>query len=170
MLSRILAACPLALLACASTPKPAPAAAGAQSAAGAQPFFEESALPLHYPPFDRIHDSDYVPAFEAGMAEHLREAQAVARDSAAPTFENTFVPLEKSGRLLHRVQTVFNALSSANTDPAMQKIEAEMAPRLAAHRDQILLDPALFARVDGLYQKRAALGLDPESVQLIERY
>jgi peptidyl-dipeptidase Dcp len=179
---RTFAACSLALLACASSQKPAPAAAPQapveppKSAAAAQPpgatnpFFQESPLPLHYPPFDQIHDSDYLPAFEAGMAAHLREVQAIARDPAAPSFENTFVALEKAGRLLARVRTVFSALSAANTDPEMQKIEAQMAPKLAAHRDEILLDPSLFARVDGLYQRRAALGLDPESLQLVERY
>ena len=159
---RICAACSLALLACASARK--------QAAGTDNPFFQESPLPLHYPQFDQIHDADYLPAFEAGMAGHLQEVQAIAHDPAAPTFENTFVALEKAGRLLHRVQTVFGALSAANTDPEMQKIEAQLAPRLAAHRDAILLDAALFARVDALYQKRAQLGLDPESRQLVERY
>ena len=172
---RIVMAVSMALSACASTQKPAepraeaPAKA-AEAPAAANPFLEESPLPLHYPPFDRIHDSDYLPAFEAGMARHLEEVKAIAHDPAPPTFENTFIPLEKSGRLLRRVQTVFSALSGANTDPEMQKIEAQMAPRLSAHRDEIFLDPALFARIDALYQKRNQLGLDPESVQLIDRY
>jgi len=154
---------------------PAPAATQASSATEApsmanNPFAAPSTLPFHLPPFDRIHDADYVPAFEAGMAEHLKEVQAIAHDPAAPTFENTLVALEKSGRLLDRVSKVFFNLSGANTDPEMQKIEAQMAPRLAAHRDAILLDPALFARVDALYQKRAQLGLDAESLQLLQRY
>jgi peptidyl-dipeptidase Dcp len=183
-LSRTLTGCMLALIACASAHNAAPPAASDQSAAvnkesatanpkestAANPFFAQSPLPLRYPPFDRIHDSDYVPGFEAGMAEQLKEAQAIARDPAPPTFENTFVALEKSGRLLRRVQLVFSNLSAANTDPEMQKIEKEMAPRLSAHRDEIFLDPALFARVDALYQKRSQLGLDPESNQLVERY
>ena len=166
---RTLAAGMLVLVACASPQKSVPPAASRQSAAP-NPFLSESPLPLHYPPFDRIDDSDYVPAFEAGMSEQLKEVEAIAQDPAPPTFENTFVSLEKSGRLLRRVQTVFNNLSAANTDPAMQKIEAQMAPRLAAHRDEILLDPALFARVDALYQKRSQLRLDAESNQLVERY
>jgi peptidyl-dipeptidase Dcp len=157
------------LIACASAHKAVPPEVPQQSAFG-NPFFAQSTLPLHYPPFDRVHDSDYVPAFEAGMAEQLREVQAIAHEPAPPTFENTFVALEKSGRLLRRVQIVFNNLSAANTDPAMQKIEAQMAPRLSAHRDEILLDPALFARVVSLHQKRSRLGLDPESNQLVERY
>src|SRR5690348_12259739 len=158
----------------AASPAPSPQAAATVAAppqaAAQNPFLSESPLPLHYPPFDRIHDSDYEPAFAAGMAEHLEEVQAIAHDPAPPTFENTFVALEKSGRQLRRVQLVFSNLSSANTDPAMQKVEAEMAPRLSAHRDEILLDPALFARVDAVYQKRSQLGLDPESNQLVERY
>jgi peptidyl-dipeptidase Dcp len=178
---RIPAASLLVIFACASAQKAVPPAAPQQSAvpqqspapqqaAAQNPFFAESPLPLHYPPFDRIHDSDCVPAFEAGMAEQLAEVEAIAHDPAPPTFNNTFVALEKSGRLLRRVQIVFGNLSAANTDLAMQKIEAEMAPRLSAHRDEILLDPALFARVDALYQKRSQLRLDPESNQLVERY
>jgi len=177
--TRTLAACMPFLIACASAQTTVPPAAPQQSAvppaapqqsAAPNALLSESPLPLHYPPFDRIHDSDYLPAFEAGMAEQLKEVQAIAHDPAPPTFENTFVALEKSGRLLRRVQIVFRSLSAANTDPAMQKIEAQMAPRLSAHRDEILLDPALFTRVDALHRKRAQLGLDPESNQLIERY
>src|SRR5262245_13135808 len=183
---RTLAPCMLVLVGCASAEKAVAPAAPQQSATAQQspapqqstppsqsaahnPLLAESPLPLHYPPFDRIEDSDYVPAFEAGMTEQLNEAHAIARDPAPPTFENTFVALEKSGRLLRRVQIVFSSLSAANTDPAMQKIEAQMAPRLSAHRDALLLDPALFARVDALYQQRSQLGLDAESKQLVER-
>src|SRR5262245_44911274 len=162
------------MIACASAQKSVPAAekptTATETATAANPFFQESPLPLHYPPFDRVHDSDYVPAFEAGMAEQLKEVQAIAHDPAPAMFENTLVALEKTGRLLRRVRIAFNNLSAANTDPAMQKIETEMAPRLSAHNDEILLDPALFARVDALYQKRHELRLDPESLQLVERY
>ncbi|MGE5049555.1 MAG: M3 family metallopeptidase, partial [Deltaproteobacteria bacterium] len=134
------------------------------------PFFERSPLPFQMPPFDRIHDGDFVPAFEEGMRQQLEEVKAIAHDPAPPTFENTLVALEKSGRVLDRVSKTFSNLESANTNPQMQKIEAQMSPRRAAHRDAILLDPALFQRVDALYQKRAQLGLDPESAQLLERY
>ncbi len=171
---RCIVACSLVLAcACATSngASPSPArAAETPKAAVTNPFSEPSTLPYQFPPFDRIHDSDYAPAFEAGMAEQLKEAQAIAHDPAPPTFENTLVALEKSGRLLDRVSKVFYNLSAANTDPQMQKIEADMAPKLSAHRDAILLDPALFARVDALYRKRAQLGLDPESAQLLDRY
>ncbi len=178
-MARTLIVCMPLLIACASAQKAVPPETSAQKTvppevpqqtAAVNPFFAESPLPLHYPPFERIHESDYVPAFEAGMAEQLKEVQAIAHDPAPATFENTFVALEKSGRLLRRVQTVFSNLNAANGDPAMQKIESQMAPRLSAHRDEIFLDPALFARVDALYQKRSQLGLDPESNQLVERY
>src|SRR5690242_10504261 len=134
------------------------------------PFSEPSPLPFQMPPFDRIHDEDFVPAFEEGMRQQLREVDAIANNPEPPSFENTLVALEKSGRMLDRVSKTFSNLDSANTNPAMQKIEAQMSPRRAAHRDAILLNHALFARVDALYQKRAQLGLDPESARLLERY
>ncbi len=133
------------------------------------PFARPSTLPFQLPPFNRIKDADFRPAFEAGMAEQRREVEAIDRNPAAPTFENTVVAMERAGQLLERVSTVFFNLNSANTNPEMLKIATEMAPKLAAHQDAILLDPALFARVDAVYQQRATLKLDPESLQLLER-
>ena len=144
-------------------------AVAAQPLSADNPFAQPSSLPFHLPPFDRIKEADFRPAFEAGMAEQRKEIEAVDHDPALPNFENTIVALEKSGRLLDRVQSVFNNLNGSNTNPEMQKIESEMAPKLSAHRDSLLLDPVLFARVDSLYQKRADLKLDPESMQLLER-
>ncbi len=150
----------------------------ASSAAGAtpvalpreNPFHDPSALPYRLPPFDRIVDADYRPAYEAGMRAELKEVRHIAHDARPADFQNTIVALERSGELLDRVSVTFQHLNSCNTDPEMQKIDAEMAPRLAAHEDAILLDPALYARVDSLYGRRADLGLDPESLQLLERY
>ncbi len=133
------------------------------------PFARPSTLPYRVPPFDRIKDADFRPAFDAGMAEERKEIEAIDRNPAPPSFENTVVALEKSGQLLDRVQSVFFNLNGSNTNPEMQKIASEMAPKLAAHQDAILLDPVLFARVDAVYQKRAGLKLDPESMQLVER-
>jgi peptidyl-dipeptidase Dcp len=133
------------------------------------PFAQPSALPYHFPPFDRIKDEDFAPAYEEGMLEQRAEVDAIARSTEAPTFANTILPLEKSGRLLGRVSDSFGELNESNTDDAMQKVEADMAPRLAAHGDAIHLDPALFARIDALYKRRAELGLDPESLELLER-
>ena len=134
------------------------------------PFRHPSTLPYALPPFDRITDADYVPAFEAGMREQREEVAAIARNSAPPTFENTVVALERSGQLLDRVNTVFSNLNASNTDPEMDRIDTDMTPKLTAHDDAILLDTALFARVDSLYQRRASLQLDPESLQLLQRY
>ncbi|QOW21027.1 MULTISPECIES: M3 family metallopeptidase [Lysobacteraceae] len=134
------------------------------------PFFAESSLPLHYPAFDKITDADFGPGFDRGMAEHLKEVEAIANNSAAPTFENTIIALEKSGEILDRTSTVFFSLVGADTNDTRKKIQAEYAPKLAAHRDAIALNPKLFERVQKLYDTRDSLGLDAEGVRLVERY
>jgi peptidyl-dipeptidase Dcp len=134
------------------------------------PLATESALPYHYPPFDKIKDEHFVPAIEAGMREQLKEIEPIANSSDEPTFDNTIVALERTGRLLDRAQRTFSNLNACDTNPTRQKIEKEMAPKLSAHRDQIFLNPKLFARVQELYDKRDNLGLDPESAYLLERY
>jgi len=134
------------------------------------PFAQPSTLPFGLPPFDRIHDSDYLPAFEAGMRAQLAEVASIANDPQPPTFDNTIVALERSGQLLQRVERTFSNLNSCNTDPQMQRVDTEMAPRLAAHEDAIFLNPDLWRRVDTLYHERAGLHLDPESLELLDRY
>ncbi|MGB6604291.1 MAG: M3 family metallopeptidase [Steroidobacteraceae bacterium] len=134
------------------------------------PFAQPSTLPFGLPPFDRIHDGDYLPAFEAGMRAQLAEVAAIAHDPHAPTFDNTIVALERSGQLLQRVRRTFSNLNSCNTDPQMQKVDTEMSPRLAAHQDAIFLNADLWKRVDTLYNERAGLHLDPESLELLTRY
>jgi peptidyl-dipeptidase Dcp len=134
------------------------------------PFAQPSTLAFELPPFDRIHDSDYLPAFEAGMRAQLREVASIADNPAPATFENTIIALERSGRLLARVEATFTRLNACNTDAQMQQIDTEMAPRLAAQRDAIHLNPALWARVNALYHARPGLHLDPESLQLLRRY
>ena len=111
-----------------------------------------------------------MPAFEAGMREHDVEVRAIADSAAAPTFDNTIVALERSGRTLTRVSKVFGNLAQSTTNPTMQKIEADIAPQLAKHQDGILLDPKLFARVHTLYEQKKTLGLDPIAMRLLERY
>jgi peptidyl-dipeptidase Dcp len=133
------------------------------------PFFSESALPYHLPPFDRITDADYAPAFERGMAESLAEIDAIASSPAAPTFENTLVAMERSGSLLLRVAAVFSNMKGTDENEAIRAIDREMAPRLAAHRDAVLMNPALFARIHSLHERRGSLGLDPESLRLLEK-
>jgi peptidyl-dipeptidase Dcp len=147
------------------------AAQGTTTAMAADnPFAHPSTLPFGLPPFNRIHDSDYLPAFEAGMREELAEVAAIAHDPHPPSFDNTIVALERSGQLLDRVQRTFSNLNACNTDPEMQRIDTEMSPRLAAHEDAIFLNPDLWKRVDTLYNERAGLHLDPESLELLTRY
>src|SRR5437773_1057997 len=134
------------------------------------PFLVESALPYHLPPFDKIKDEHFVPATETGMQEQLKEVDAIAANAEKATFDNTVVALEQMGRLLDRVQRTFSNLNAADTNPARQKIDTELAPKLSAHRDAILLNSKLFARLQELYSNREKLGLDPESSYLLERY
>ena len=132
------------------------------------PFAAPSSLEFEYPHFDRIEDSHYLPAFEAGMREGLAEVEAIASRTDSPTVENTLVPLEESGQLLNRVSSVFFGLVSAHTNDALEEIRADIAPRLAAHGDQIMLDERLFARIRTIYEQRESLDLDPETLRLVE--
>ena len=134
------------------------------------PFAAPSQLPFQYPLFDRIQNEHYLPAYEEGMREQAAEIEAIANNRAAPTFDNTIVALERSGSLLRRVSSVFGNLSGANTNPELQKLDRELAPRTAAHSDAIYLNARLFKRVQALYAKRASLKLDAESRFLLERY
>ena len=134
------------------------------------PFYTESTQPYQLPPFDRIEESHFLPAFERGMAEQLEEVAMIVGQSDPVTFDNTLVALERSGVLLNRVAATFFNLSSADTNEALDQIQAEVAPRLAAHTDQILLNGRLFERVRSLYEARDTLGLDAESLRMVERH
>lgn len=145
------------------TPEPADPAAD-------NPFLTPSDLPYALPPFARIELEHYRPALDAGMAEQLAEVEEIAARDEAPTFDNTIVALERSGRTLDRVRRVFWCLSAADTNPDLQEIKAEYAPKLAAHTDAITLNRELFARIDELHSHLDELGLDAESRKLLERY
>jgi peptidyl-dipeptidase Dcp len=134
------------------------------------PFAKPSTLPFQYPAFDKIGNEAYAPAFAEGMRQHLAEIDAIANNKKPATFENTIVAMERSGQLLNRVSTVFYSLNGANTNEAIQKLDKEMAPKLAAHNDAIRLNGNLYARVKALYDKRAKLGLNDESKFLLQRY
>jgi peptidyl-dipeptidase Dcp len=134
------------------------------------PLFVPSPLPFGYPRFDRIRNEHFQPALEHGMAEQIKEVEVIANNPEKPTFDNTIVALERSGRLLSNAQLTFENLDATLTNPAMQEIQRAIAPKLAAHRDAISLNPALFARIDTLHAGRATLGLDPESDRLLWRY
>ncbi|MEO6799687.1 MAG: peptidyl-dipeptidase Dcp [Rhodanobacter sp.] len=168
-----LAGCPQLSRAATSTPATSTAVAAARTAAPAtamtsNPFFQASTLPFQAPPFDKITDADYQPAIEEGMKRQLAEIRKIADNPNAPTFENTYVAMEKSGIMLNRVMAVFNGVTAANTDDALQKVQKDEAPKLAAHQDAIYLNDKLFKRVESVYNQRDKLKLDPESARLVE--
>lgn len=134
------------------------------------PFFERSTLPYQLPPFALIREEHYLPAFERGMAEQLSEIAAVTALDTVPTFADTVVALERSGSLLTRVANVFFNIASADSTPGTDAIEAEISPRLAAHRDAIYLDAALFARIESLVARAGELDLTDEESRLLTEY
>ncbi|MDQ6654309.1 MAG: dipeptidyl carboxypeptidase II, partial [Verrucomicrobiota bacterium] len=134
------------------------------------PLLTESTLPYQLPPFDKIKNEDFQPALEQGMAEQLQEIDKIATNKEQPTFENTIVAMERSGRLLQRANRTFSNLNGCNTNPELQRIDKEMSPKFAAHQDAIRLNGPLFARVQAIYDERDKLKLDPESKFLVERY
>ena len=159
-----------ALAGCATSPTPAtkteaPMPATAYSGVFATP----STLDLNYPRFDQIKDSDFAPAFDAGMAEQLREIDAIANNPEPPTFQNTIVAMEKSGQLLDRASNVFFNLVGTDKNDARDKLQSDYAPKFSAHRDAITLNPKLFARIKALHDARATLGLDAVDQRLLER-
>ena len=142
----------------------------AQAQTPPNPFASPSSLPYQAPRFDLIRDSHYQPAFEAGMKQQIAEIDAIAGNRAAPSFDNTIVALERSGRMLDRVNNTFFSVVQANTNPALDKVQTVMAPKLAAHMDTIFLNPGLFARVKALYDRRQSLKLDGEGLQTLTLY
>ncbi|MDL3983904.1 M3 family metallopeptidase [Shewanella xiamenensis] len=134
------------------------------------PLFQASTLQYQAPDFSVIKDEHFQPALEQGIKEQYQEILAIANNPAAPTFDNTIVAMEKSGALLNRASSVFYNLAGSNSNPALRKIQGEMAPKMAAHSDNINLNPALFARIEAIYNDRNNLGLTPEAVRLVEVY
>lgn len=132
------------------------------------PFSKESTLPFQAPDFTRIKNTDYKPALEEGIKQQLKEVEAIANNSAAPTFQNTLVALEKTGQLLTRVNNVFNLITGANTNDTLQALQEEIAPKLAANQDAIYLNTKLFKRIENIYNNRSNLKLDAESIRLLE--
>ena len=159
------------LAACAQAPQkaePAKAAKTTAAAAVVNPLFTASTLQYQAPPFDRIKDGDYQPAIEEGITQHLAEIDKIANDADAPTFDNTIVAMERAGSLYIRATKIFDAVTQANTNDTLQKVQAEEAPRRAAHDDAIYLNAQLFARVKSIYEHRDSL--DAPSKFLTERY
>src|SRR5437867_6304032 len=163
---------PAALIAAACTPSTTTTTATvpAPATAGTNPFLVESTLPYHAPRFDLIRNEHYQPALEEGMRQQLAEIDAIARQTAPPTFENTIVAMEKSGALLTRASKTFSAVVGANTNDTLQKIQDVEAPKLAAHNDAIYLNDQLYQRVQSIYDRRESSNLTLEQKALIERY
>lgn len=134
------------------------------------PFFSASSLQYEAPNFDKIKFEHFKPAFEKGMQEHIAEIEKIANNSAEPTFDNTIVAMEKSGAILGRVSSVFYNLSSSHSNDQIRKLQAELAPKMAAHQDNIRLNANLFGRIKALYEQRDALELGTEGERLIEDY
>jgi peptidyl-dipeptidase Dcp len=144
------------------------ATVGAQ--ARQNPLLNPSTLPFHAPVFDKIKDADFQPAIDEGLRQQRADVLRIANNTAAPTFENTIVALEKSGQLLTRVSEIFNGLTGANTNDTLQKVLEDVAPRLAAAQAEMFLNGKLFQRVEAVYNERDRLTLDPESHRLVEWY
>ncbi len=139
------------------------------SSFASNPFAAASTLPMNYPQFDKINDTDFTPAFDKGMEEQLQEMDAIAKNSEAPTFANTIVAMEKTGQVLERATNVFFNLQGTFKNDARDAIELDYSPKFSAHRDAISLNPVLFARIKTLYDTRTTLGLDAIDLRLLER-
>jgi peptidyl-dipeptidase Dcp len=134
------------------------------------PLFNTSQLDFSYPEFDKVSAEHYLPAFERGMTEQLAEMEIIANQKADASFENTIVSMEKTGELFDRVKRMFTNLTLAHTNDDLEAIRSELAPRLAAHKDKILLNHGLFERIQRIHAQREQLNVDAQSKRLIEEY
>ena len=132
------------------------------------PFEQEWETPYGVPPFHQIKDEHYMPAFKKGMEENLAEIDAIVNNPEAPTFANTLEELERSGKLLNKVQYVFYNLASSNTNPKLQELQRELSPLVSAHNDKIALNEGLFKRVEAIWQAREDLNLSNEQRKLLK--
>jgi peptidyl-dipeptidase Dcp len=134
------------------------------------PFFTVYTTEFQVPPFNKIDTSDYMPAFIEGMKQNMLEIDSIVNNPEAPTFENTILVFDKSGKLLTRVSKVFFNVNEANTNDAMQKIARDVTPLLSKHGDDIAMNPKLFERIKAVYDKRNELNLDAQQIRVVEKY
>ncbi|MGH7094952.1 MAG: M3 family metallopeptidase [Stellaceae bacterium] len=134
------------------------------------PFFEDWNTPFGLPPFDRIAPEHFPPAFDRAMGEHAAEIAAISRSSEPEDFGNTIEALERAGRLLDRIVSVFHNLNASATSDALDALARDYAPRLATHQSAIMLDAGLFARLNALYRRREELSLEADQMRLLERW
>ena len=132
------------------------------------PFLHHSTLPYQAPQFDQIDVQHYRPAFDEGVRQKRAEIEAIVHNPQDPDFANTLLALEQSGALLTRVTSVFFAMTSAHTNDELQRLDEAFSAELAGLANDIYLDGALFARVEAVWQRRHTLGLDSESLRLVE--
>ena len=134
------------------------------------PFSKRSELDFELPPFSQVQENHYLPAFYSGMQQQLDEVQTILNTPGDATFDNTIVALERSGKILERVSLVFFNKTSSDTNDALEAMRAEIAPKLSAHHDAIMLNPKFFARIKGLFDNRESLNLSSEDAWLLEKY
>src|SRR5258707_156748 len=141
----------------------------APSEAQANPLLKPWQTPFETPPFAEIMPEHFLPAFEQAFADHSAEVAAITHDPAQPDFANTITALERSGKLLSKVASVFYDLVSADSNPALLEIDKEVSPRMARHWNPIMMNAVLFGRIALLHENRATLGLTGEQMRLLER-
>jgi peptidyl-dipeptidase Dcp len=140
------------------------------SSAASNPLLQPWDAPHGLPPFEATRAEHFEPAFATALKQHLAEIDAIGAGAEPPTFENTVAALDRSGRLLHRIENMFYNLTSSETSPALQAVEMRMAPLLAAHGSAVSMHRGLFARIDALHAQRDALALTPEQKRVLERF
>jgi peptidyl-dipeptidase Dcp len=133
------------------------------------PLLDDWTTPFGLPPFDRIEAAHFAPAFEAAMEAQRAEAEAIAAQAAPADFDNTVAAIDRSGRLLSRIEAAFQALAASHTSPDIQAVQRELAAPLAAHDSAIMMHAGLFARLDAVHARRHELALAPEQLRLVER-
>lgn len=134
------------------------------------PFLTEYTTPFQVPPFDKIDTSHYMPAFEEGIKQHEAEIEAIVNNTEEPSFENTILAFDKSGKLLTKVSKVFFNVKGANNSKKLQEIAQQVTPMLTAHSSNISMNAGLFAKIKAVYDKRESLNLDPEQKRAVEKY
>lgn len=139
------------------------------STAEENPLLTDFNTPFDAPPFDRIENEHFLPAYEKAIEQHKAEIADIVNNNAAPDFENTIVAYDNAGEMLSRVSRIFGGLNSANTNNRMQEIAKETTPMLSAHRNEIRFNEQLFARIKAVYDQREELGLDPEQMRVVEK-
>jgi peptidyl-dipeptidase Dcp len=154
---------------CSKTEQP-PEPQPMEKAAGDNPFFSDFNTPFQVPPFDKIKEEHYLPAYKEGIKRHKKEIETIVNNPEPPTFANTIEALDRSGLLLTEVDNIFSAIKSANTSPRLQEIAKEISPLESGHKDDVMLNAPLFKRVKAVYDQKDQLDLSEEQGMALEKY